>query len=326
MKKGPLEYTRSLLPLGLSVRFPKVYKVWLWCLRVQWLPMFLVRRYQYQFSRPKAINTSDGLTYYVLPWDERARERISSQFSPDLSMRVFLSLIDKSDFVIDVGVNCGEFYLPLIIKANGMPEKPTFWGFEPNSKLNECVQLSLKANKLYNDNVKLWNLGLGFTEERAIFHIDVFNSGFSSVDDNPLTVRRGGLTYDLPIKIQTLDTLITENHISLDQAFLIKIDTEGLDFDVLRGAYNLLNKGAKLFVIFEFDIDKMENLKQTSPEFLDFLVTQFNVYGISHKHNRIFPFQKDNIYKQLIDFSTDEDSGNVILMRGYSDEALISNK
>ncbi len=130
--------------------------------------------------------------------------------------------VKEGDLILDIGANIGNH--SLFMASIG---KCKVISFEPNKQLAESLRRSIEINKLSN-NIQLVQKGVGRKKSFANFKDNIsFNLGAQSLsitDDN-----------DGAIEVITLDSI--EIH---DNIILIKIDVEGMELDVLKGAKNTL--------------------------------------------------------------------------------------
>lgn len=135
----------------------------------------------------------------------------------------------QEDFVvIDVGANVGIFS---VMAANFCPQG-RIYAFEPNSTAFEA----LKRNSFYYNNIKVFNYGLGEKEAEAVLAIDS-STTVSFVIDNKLD---NASIKTEKIKISSLDDFSKQNN--LKQCDFIKIDAEGYEQNVIKGAKNTIQK------------------------------------------------------------------------------------
>lgn len=137
---------------------------------------------------------------------------------------MLLSMLDflkPGDTVLDVGANIGNhtIFLASIAKVNVV-------AFEPNVHLASAIQKSIEINAL-GSQVTVKQVGLGKEESVGSFNETIpDNLGAQSI-----SIGDGNL------QITTLDSMSFNAPISL-----IKIDVEGMELDVLKGAKKTLIK------------------------------------------------------------------------------------
>jgi FkbM family methyltransferase len=144
--------------------------------------------------------------------------------------------IKPGDTVIDVGGNLGFFVLILneLVGPSGK-----IYSFEPSGRLMKRLETTIRNNNI--SNVTVVNLALGESEGNSILHYNPGQTGLSSIvadfDNDSLSEE---------IRITTLDKF-SEN-ISGRVSF-IKIDTEGYEPQVLKGAKELIKKDKPVIYI-----------------------------------------------------------------------------
>ncbi len=135
--------------------------------------------------------------------------------------------IKRGDTVIDVGGNIGFFAL-ILNELVGNEGK--IFSFEPSKRLKDRLEKTIKINNI--QNVTIVNLALGESEGNTTLHYNPKQTGLSSII---MDFNDGSLTEE--IQITSLDKF-AEN-IS-DRVSFIKIDTEGYEPQVLKGATELI--------------------------------------------------------------------------------------
>ncbi len=151
----------------------------------------------------------------------------------------------KSPFVIfDVGANRGQFLRLAIDETEG--DEVDIHCFEPA----RAAFAELSRDFAGRHNIRLNNFGLGAEERDAVLYYDAPGSGLAS-----LTQRRlGHLGIDHSqqetVSIGTVDSYCDSN--AIDAITLLKIDVEGHELDVLRGAARMFARKAIGAVTFEF--------------------------------------------------------------------------
>jgi FkbM family methyltransferase len=137
--------------------------------------------------------------------------------------------VKKGDTVIDVGGNLGFFVL---ILNDLVGDAGKIYSFEPSKRLSQKLASTIKINNL--ENVSVVNLALGDSEGITTLHYNPKQSGLSSIVSD---FESGSFSEE--IKITTLDNFSA--NLSGRVSF-IKIDTEGYEPQVLRGAEELIKR------------------------------------------------------------------------------------
>lgn len=134
------------------------------------------------------------------------------------SIRLLEKLITKDSVVVDIGAHIGTVSVPLSYKAKKViafePSPVSFGLLERNAELNSVTNIDLRAK------------GLGSVAGKA--SLDPMPEG--NAGGQTLTAEESG-----SIEISTLD-------VEVEKAQLLKIDVEGMEMDVLRGATDLFEK------------------------------------------------------------------------------------
>ncbi len=150
------------------------------------------------------------------------------------------SLIDLiklgGDTFIDIGANVGFFSLYASKKFKNVI------AFEPTQASIELLKNNFKMNNI--ENLSLHELALSDASGKSIFYENPFNQGGNSLEefgDNQLKkINDDWPVYD--VEVLRLDDLNLNENKNLKEIDLIKIDVEGHEAKVLKGARNLLKE------------------------------------------------------------------------------------
>lgn len=134
--------------------------------------------------------------------------------------------INEGDVILDVGANIGTH---TVFFAKKVKEKGRIYAFEPQRILfqNLCANVSLN----WLTNVECYNMAIG----KSPGHIFVPHLNYLQ-RKNFGGLRLGTFTEGDKIRLETIDNF------KLEKCNLIKIDVEGMEADVLKGATKTITK------------------------------------------------------------------------------------
>ena len=147
------------------------------------------------------------------------------------------------DVFFDVGANDGA----TIRHAQSRLGNCRIFAFEPHPQTFS----NLKNNFRGVENVELVNLAVGSeiaTKTMFEYDMSVLNSLLPNAQ---FAVRFDKKAREIKVDCTTLDNFCSDRDIH--QIDVLKIDTEGFDFEVLKGARSMLSRRAIKFVYFEFN-------------------------------------------------------------------------
>lgn len=176
-----------------------------------------------------------------------------------------------SPVLFDVGANKGEF-TRRIIETWGEAGF-TLYAFEPSARTFEI----LKKNVSATGAIHLVNMGLGEKKARVELFYDKEGSGLASVYPRDLSFRSIDFSIHETINLTSVDIFCGENNIS--SIDFLKLDVEGHELAVLRGAQRMFEEGRIGIVQFEFggcNIDSRTFFK----DYFNFFARDFKLYRI----------------------------------------------
>ena len=176
--------------------------------------------------------------------------------------------INNYNKFLDIGANIGTYSI-LFGKAGleGCAFEPVKTNFETLSK-------NIALNRL-ESKVKLINLALGSSEHSDVFTFDPINTGashLSSIINED--VNDGG---EIPVKIVTLDSIIDKcNFNPKKDKIFIKIDVEGMESNVLKGAKEFLKSFPEIIIVME----SVHSGKEALTELLKSIDNRFQILDV----------------------------------------------
>ena len=153
------------------------------------------------------------------------------------------TFLNEGDCFLDIGANVGLFSLYASKKVG---PSGTVIAFEPSQTTFKRLLENLELNSL--KNVKPYNLGLSDQEEMLELNISV--NGFEAwntfvhTNDNKFSTKEH-------VQVRLLDDFLKEISLDIDKiALVIKLDVEGFELNVLKGAVKLLSRDNAISGVF----------------------------------------------------------------------------
>ena len=194
-------------------------------------------------------------------------------------------------YFIDVGTHKGEF-LSYILNLN----YKKIYCFEPQKKIFKILRKNFKNKK----NIQLFNLGLAHKNSKITFYENKLTSTSTfSISKNTLFSKIKNLilnsknTYidQYPINVRKLDDIFINKKIF---NLFLKIDVEGFELNVLKGAKKILSKKVK-FILIERHF--FQSYKGNSTEKVHLFLKKNNFKLIKRFTFPLLLFQ-DNLYEK----------------------------
>lgn len=179
--------------------------------------------------------------------------------------------------LFDVGANVGNYSI-LLREVFG--NKAKIYSFEPSHKTFHKLSLNVGGKNLYN-------FGFGSENKKVNLYSNPNKSGLASVYERNLEHVNLSLKDSEEVEIITLDSFCKEHDIK--HIDFLKIDVEGHELEVLRGAEKLINSGMLDFIQFEFggcNIDSRTYFK----DFYYLLKDKYKIYRIVK--DGVYPINK----------------------------------
>ena len=171
-------------------------------------------------------------------------------------------IVNQFITVLDIGAHKGET-IELFSRAFNINK---IYSFEPNLNLYKFLKSKNKYNN--NDKIKIFNLGFGEKNEQKTLNVFTDSSSSTLNDINEkteyfkrkkkfmsfFTTNKNFLIEKQTVQIRNLSEFISEE--SIDKIDILKIDTEGYEYNILKNLNN--NDFAKIkFIYFEHHYDLM---------------------------------------------------------------------
>lgn len=191
--------------------------------------------------------------------------------------RFLLSLDLQGKTIYDIGAYVG---ITTMFFARSVGNAGKVIAFEPNPE--NCLKLQENVRLNSFDNVRLMKIGLGDREETKTLTVRCYESATGSMKEEVKSrILKEWHSKCFQIKVYPLDVYIEENNLSKPD--FVKIDVEGMEYNVLLGMKNTISKyNPSLFAeIHGVDVkSKIENV-QKIVEFLD--LYEYSIYHIESR-------------------------------------------
>jgi FkbM family methyltransferase len=231
-----------------------------------------------------AVRTDDG--YLVVPVEDEgqiaAMVETAGRLEPG-TLAVACALAREGSLAVDVGTHVGTFTVPL---ARRVGEGGQVIAVEPTPRTAGVLRRSLALNAL-QERVTLHECAAGAATGRARLHLARIGSHNSLL---PLDEEQEGA---VEVEVRPLDDLVPPGR----PCSVIKIDAEGLELDILRGAGRVLREslreGSGAGVIAEFGPKHLLRLGVTVADWLEaFRAYSLTPWEIEEESGRLRPLRE----------------------------------
>ncbi len=153
----------------------------------------------------------------------------------------YISQICKNGVIIDAGANVGDYTKELC----KLFDNASIYSFEPIKSTFKTL-----SDNICEKNARPINMALGDKDENGMMFYDKENSTLSSLYQRDIDQYGIELSNTEEVRIITLDSFCKSENI--EHILFLKIDVEGNELKVLKGAKGLIETGSIDFVQFEF--------------------------------------------------------------------------
>ena len=223
-----------------------------------------------KFGFKKNIELNNGL---ILNLENDHDYELRANYLTDIMTNNFetqkINLIKKvlssGDKFIDIGCSFGLFSLiaSKIVGVNG-----EVLSFDPSETAIKTLNKNSQLNGFHN--IKTFNIALGDSDKSIHF----FGQNYGG------TIIKGNPQYDTSIgreiEMKKLDTTLSSTN--LDNLKFIKIDAEGSEFDIIKGAENIIKNSNNLFISLELGEMMLISAGSSIEEVVDLLIS----FGYDH--------------------------------------------
>ncbi|HOV13179.1 MAG TPA: FkbM family methyltransferase [Spirochaetota bacterium] len=202
----------------------------------------------------------------------------------------FFSRLNKNNLVIfDVGANIGDYSFQLV----SIFPASTIYSFEPNPTTYKNF-----LSKNHYSNINIYEMGLGSERSNKKLYSDgVLSQKATVISDIYKYIHKEVKDIiEYEIKIDTIDNFCKDN--SIEKINFLKIDTEGLEYEILKGANNIIRNKNIDIIQFEFN-----SMNVSSRVFLiDFYILLDNYLFFRLNSNNLIPMLDYTVDNEIFKF------------------------
>jgi FkbM family methyltransferase len=233
--------------------------------------------FQIIYPRPRVYNWIENLKFYAQKGDAGIVGNIYYKLMDFEESMFLIHNLKKNDVFVDVGANLGHFS----ILASGI-SKAKVIAIEPIESTVNKLKKNLALNGLL-DNVTVFNYGVGDKEEILDFTTNNNSMNAVSTVQTEKTIK---------IQVKTLNELLK----NINPTF-IKIDVEGYEYNVIKGANKVLGNPTLKYLLIEFN--NSGNKFNFKDEDVYKMIIDYNFIPIEYdvENRQIKPLKGFNIHK-----------------------------
>lgn len=193
-------------------------------------------------SRKPLRIVAGGQAFLLAPEGSVPLEMWAGRYFEKRELELILGVLKPGMTFFDIGANVGVFSMPAAKKLhNGR-----VFAFEPCLWTYQLLVKNAQINDLAN--IRTVHSALGNSKGEAILQVNVAGKDGLNTIGKP-THEDSEIVATETVPITTLDDFLGEN--SIGHVDVMKIDTEGAELFVLRGATNLLAKPNAPLILYE---------------------------------------------------------------------------
>jgi FkbM family methyltransferase len=185
--------------------------------------------------------------------------------------------------LFDVGANQGSYSELLLKEFSDFSTE--LHAFEPLPV--PFKTLEGKINQLNKHKASAHNFGLGNDNARVKFFVDHESSELGSIFKRDLTSININMGVEAEIEIKRIEDFCSEN--SINHIHFMKVDVEGAEIEVFKGARSLLSTNRVDFIQFEFGSGNVDS-KTYMSDFFKEIGNQYELFRILK--DGIFPMKQ----------------------------------
>ena len=183
------------------------------------------------------VELDSGLRFWLLSGDQYVSASMATGDYEGIETAFVRRQVTKGMAVVDIGANLGWFtaHLALLVGAEGRVD-----AFEPRSDVMDLMTKSIAENRL--TNVTTHNVALGSLNShgQVIWSVDDANPGGTHLVPSDFAAPD---IIAQPVLVKTLDSCVSH------RVDFVKIDVEGAELLVFKGAQRVLTKDRPVIIV-----------------------------------------------------------------------------
>lgn len=214
---------------------------------------------------PVVLTDDNGMRFVLYPWElESVDELLSKAFyRPDF--RAIDRLLRPGDTAFDVGANIGSH---AIMMSRRVADTGRVFAFEPVAATAWLMRENLALNKI--DNVHLSTAAVSAAP--GTLEMNVYDQRYSAWNSFGRASFDGIVPIEtVMVKVVCLDDVVHER--SVERIQFLKIDVEGFEIDVLKGARAILAAHSVDCLSFEISEVPLRASRHSAEEAFEFLAS-----------------------------------------------------
>ena len=207
---------------------------------------------------------------------------------------VMSKLVRKGDTVLDIGAHIGIISMYLAVMVG---EKGRVYAFEPEPENFSQLRETVNANGFHN--IQCFKIALHSQSGQSALYINSDNDGGHALWDVGLhPVNRGSRNNPASVTVAnaTLDHLM--ERLQIPPPRLLKIDTEGLEFNILSGGQNYVLKQRVPYIISEMNIFGLQVMGVNEMQLRKYMAGfGYDAYAILAGYKNPLPLPEEPVFK-----------------------------
>lgn len=263
---------------------------------------------------PIIVEDVFGIKVIRYPWGVQSVTELTTREANREEFEAFSKLISPGDLVFDIGANVGRHsvFFSHLVGTTGQ-----VMAFEPVPATFQFLQETLVINHCHN----VHTFCVGMLDYAGRNHMHCFPIAFNSWNSfgEPIMQYKSQVlrpAESITVECDILDYFCQEHDI--EKIDFVKIDVEGFEKQVLRGAHNMLSARNIRFLSFEVSQATLEGSRVESKEIFQLLDDYgYRVYRFDFPSKSfVGPIMASNEYHQNY-YASREDLGALCVMFDY---------